>query len=358
MDESIHVHSRSFTANYVAEVRRGEILEAVHHCAYAEVDSAGALISAAGDPDLVTTLRSAAKPLQAIPLVTLPQAQALSLTDEELAICCASHPGLPRHAALAASVLALSGFLPDDLVCGPGLTASPLTHGCSGNHAGMLLTAHLLDAALEDYYLPDHPAQQLILSWICKLSGVEEARVATDGCGVPTFGLRLREMAAEFARLVGPGAEWSRIPQVMRAHPELIGEPDWIDVRLMQATCGRIVAKTGAEGLLCLGISLAPPVLGAGGASLQQAGSAVGAGRRPGPHPRYAAPESEDAARGLAIKILDGSTRALPALTLAILDRCGWLTPEEAESLLLAGFRLPVYCDSLGRPAAEVRVMS
>src|SRR5689334_12584069 len=105
-------------------------------------DAHGRVLAGAGNPEARTTLRSAAKPLQAIPLVTLPNAPSLGLRDEELAITCASHPGSPRHAALAASVLALSGFLPDDLVCGPagGLPGapSPLRHGCSGNHAGIL----------------------------------------------------------------------------------------------------------------------------------------------------------------------------------------------------------------------------
>src|SRR5438094_2693746 len=102
----------------IAEVWRGHICESVHTGVFAQVNSRGDLIQHVGDPDLVTTLRSAAKPLQSIPLLTLPGSDSLGITDEELAICCASHPGEPRHAALAASVLALSGFLPDDLVCG------------------------------------------------------------------------------------------------------------------------------------------------------------------------------------------------------------------------------------------------
>src|SRR5207248_6836078 len=116
----------------VAEVWRGDVLECIHVCAVAEVDANGAIFSSLGDPDVITTFRSAAKPLQAIPAVTLPGAEKLELSSEEIAICCASHPGEPRHSALAASVLALSGFVPDNLVCGPaGRHGSPLDHGCS-----------------------------------------------------------------------------------------------------------------------------------------------------------------------------------------------------------------------------------
>src|SRR5438270_13724211 len=82
----IHVHSRLIHSGgwleaVTAEVRRGAILEAVHHAAFAEADASGALLAFAGEPELVTTLRSSAKPLQALPLVMLPNADALVLSD-------------------------------------------------------------------------------------------------------------------------------------------------------------------------------------------------------------------------------------------------------------------------------------
>src|SRR5438046_1661755 len=82
------------------------------------------------------------------------------------------------------------GILPDNLVCGaPPRFASPLKHGCSGNHAAILLIAHLLNAPLEGYHLPEHPAQQLLAERIRELSGAVDLPVAIDGCGIPTFGL-------------------------------------------------------------------------------------------------------------------------------------------------------------------------
>lgn len=302
----------------VAEVWRGPIRESLHYGFYTEVDDAGLLRAGVGDPDFVTTLRSSAKPLQAVPLLTLPNASDVDLTDEELAICCASHPGQPRHAALAASVLALSGYLPDHLVCGPPEHApSPLKHGCSGNHAAILLAARLMNVPLEGYERPDHPAEAFIYRTIAEMAGAEAMPVATDGCGVLTFGLRLREMARAFAALTRPGAPWERIPRVMGAHPDLIGAENWIDVRLMQVTQGRLIAKTGAEGLLCLGLT--------------------GQGR------------------GMAVKILDGSPRPLGLVTLEALERSGWITPEEAAHPLLAELRHPRYTRPNGEVVGEVR---
>jgi len=220
-----------------------------------------------------------------------------------------------------ASVLALSGFIPDDLVCGPsgsGESASPLRHGCSGNHAALITAAHLLGAPLHGYERLDHPVQQLVLRQIAELAGVPEVSTAIDGCGIPTFGLRLREMARAFAQLVLPDGPWERIPRVMAAYPELVGGEDWIDVRLMQATGGRLIAKTGAEGLLCIG--------------------------------------DRATARGMAIKVVDGSTRPLGLATIWLLSRLGWITADEAASPLLAHHATPQITLRAGEVVGEVRV--
>lgn len=304
---------------FIAEVWRGKIRESLHQSAVVEVGLEGTLLSSWGDPDFVTTLRSAAKPLQVLPLVTLPNSGELGLTDEELAICCASHPGLPRHTALSASVLALSGYIPDALVCGPaGDPPATLKHGCSGNHAAILAIARLLGAPLAGYEKPDHPAQQLIRKIIALMASSTDMQIAVDGCGIPTFGLRLREMAAAYASLCQAGAHWERVPRVMGGHPELIGPEERIDVRLMQVTGGRIIAKTGAEGLLCLGL------------------------RAQG--------------RGMAVKILDGNPRALGPVTITALERIGWLTPEEAMDSRLDQLKRPKLLGPDGNVVAEIRM--
>ncbi|PYO67344.1 MAG: L-asparaginase, partial [Gemmatimonadetes bacterium] len=48
---------------------RGAFVESRHRVHVAIVDAAGTLVARAGDPDLVTFWRSAAKPFQALPLV-------------------------------------------------------------------------------------------------------------------------------------------------------------------------------------------------------------------------------------------------------------------------------------------------
>src|SRR5512135_3386816 len=138
------------------DVIRGAIVESRHRVSVAVCDAEDALVARAGDPGLVTFWRSAAKFFQAVPLVVDGGADALGVTDAELAVACASHNGEPRHRELAASILAKARCAGDDLACGPhaslaepvaramaerGERPTRLHSNCSGKHAAMLAQA-------------------------------------------------------------------------------------------------------------------------------------------------------------------------------------------------------------------------
>jgi L-asparaginase II len=206
----------------------------------------GAVVDSAGDPELVTFLRSAAKPFQALPLAL----EEPDLPDEELAIACASHDGAPEHLAAVRALLARAGCDEDDLECGPERGAR-VNHNCSGKHAGMLLRTKRHGWPLPGYCDPGHPLQVELRGVIAEALGVGDLPTAVDGCGVPTFAAPLSAMARAFSRLGRgelPGA--ALITSVMRARPILIGGETAADTRLMLAFDGA-VAKRGAEGLLC-----------------------------------------------------------------------------------------------------------
>ena len=204
------------------------------------------LTAAAGDPELVTFMRSSAKPFQALPL-----AEAVpDLPDDELAIACASHDATPEQLDAVLALLRRSGSTVDDLECGTEPDAK-LRHNCSGKHAGMLLLASLRGWPRAGYRLQDHPLQQELRGVVSDALGLAEDDVqeAVDGCGVPTFAASLTSMAGSFARLPSlPGGE--RVIAAMTAHPELVGGPTAADTALMQALPGSVI-KRGAEGLLC-----------------------------------------------------------------------------------------------------------
>ncbi|HYZ20365.1 MAG TPA: asparaginase [Gaiellaceae bacterium] len=225
--------------------RRGEVVESAHRV-HAVAVRDGEVIDAAGDPDFVTFMRSAAKPLQAVPLAYARD----DLELRHLAIASASHLADEAQLDAVRSLLELAEATEDDLECGP-YQGSRLNHNCSGKHAGMLALCRAHGWPTQGYRLAGHPCQEAMLSVVAEAAGVAAGKVPTavDGCGVVTFALPLHAMGRAFAaleRLPG-GAE---VGEAMRAYPELIRGPGADDTTLMQSHPGW-TAKGGAEGLLC-----------------------------------------------------------------------------------------------------------
>jgi L-asparaginase II len=258
-------------------VRRGVTVESVHRVHAAAVRE-GELVAAAGDPELITFMRSSAKPIQALPLAR----EYPDLPTNELAIACASHLADPSQLAAVESLLARAHAREEELECGPeGDPPSRLKHNCSGKHAGMLAVCRARGWPTRGYRLPDHPLQHELLGEVERVAGTPPTATAVDGCGVVTFALPLTAMARAFTSLEEP------ITTAMRAHPELIRGERAADTMLMRALPGW-VAKGGAEGLMC----------------------AAGGGI------------------GVALKAEDGAARALRPALAAFLGRLGHGLPE------------------------------
>jgi L-asparaginase len=218
--------------------RRGETVESVHRV-HAVATESGRIVATAGDPGLVTFMRSAAKPIQAQPLAR----ERDDLDDRDLAIASASHLADEAQLAAVQALLDKAPATEDDLECGP-FQGSKLKHNCSGKHAGMLALCRAKGWPLEDYRLAGHPCQEAMLAEVGALADTKDVATAVDGCGVVTFALPLERMAIAFTRLD------EAVAGAMRAHPELIRGPRGLDTNLMQAFPGW-TAKGGAEGLLC-----------------------------------------------------------------------------------------------------------
>src|ERR1700683_3484248 len=88
----------------VVEAMRGDLVESAHRGAGAVVDADGRVVMAFGDADRAVYPRSAVKAFQALPLVASGAADALSLSDKEIALSCASHSGSEDHVATARGV--------------------------------------------------------------------------------------------------------------------------------------------------------------------------------------------------------------------------------------------------------------
>ncbi len=275
------------------EQLRGSLVEARHRVHVAVVDAAGRLKAGAGDAELVTYWRSAAKPFQALPLLEDGVVERFGLTTQDLALCCGSHSSEPGQVALVRDLLAKIGCGERDLLCGPhvplseqvaqdyqtrGVHLTPVYSNCSGKHAGMLALARHHGWPTEFYTRLEHPVQQRCLDAVSRWTGVpaSEIRTAVDGCGVPCYGLALRHMALAYARL--GNAEFGmrnaevpreprdasdltqqfriphssfRIVECMLRHPDLIAGEGRPCTVMMQAHPGRVIAKVGAEGVYC-----------------------------------------------------------------------------------------------------------
>lgn len=232
----------------VVEVRRNGAVEAVHRVHAVAVDG-GEIVAAAGDERLSCFMRSASKPLQALPLVRARD----DLPDDELAIACASHHDTREQVAAVRALLGRAEASEGDLELGlqEGRPPQQIHNNCSGNHAGMLALCRVHGWPMQGYRLPEHPVQLA-----CRDVHAEAAEVAvgemptgTDGCGIVTFALTLERMAHAYSRLRSlPGGE--RVAAAMRARPDLVGGPDGADYFLMRDAPGWL-AKGGAEGLIC-----------------------------------------------------------------------------------------------------------
>ena len=262
------------------EVLRGGTRESAHAVDGVVVDAAGRVLAATERPDRVTFWRSSAKPFQALPLVERGHFDALGLTGRHLALLCASHNGEPAHVAGAREILATVGATPADLECGFHFPEDPvaadrlrhadpaertaLYHNCSGKHAGMVALAVREGWPVAGYTHADHPLQQLMRRTMAEACGVDEATTpyAVDGCSAANPALSLLAMArayATFAAARDDGATpreraLARIRTAMVTEPFMVSGTRRFCTDFMRATGGRLVTKTGAEGLQCVGV--------------------------------------------------------------------------------------------------------
>src|SRR5262249_27465423 len=202
-------------------VLRGETAESEHRVHAVAVQD-GQVVASAGEAELVTFMRSAAKPIQAMPVARARE----DLDDRDLAIASASHLAADDQLAAVRALLAKAPATEDDLECGP-FEGSTLRHNCSGKHSAMLALCRAEGWPIEGYRLPDHPCQQAGLAEVARLAGTDDVRTGIDGCGVVTFALPLTRIAIAFAGVDG------RVADAMRAHPQLIRGPRAVDPVLM-----------------------------------------------------------------------------------------------------------------------------
>ena len=320
------------------QVTRGNIVESRHHGFVAVVDGSGKLVASAGDPDVVTYMRSAAKPIQGLNILFSGAAEKYQFTDRELAIMCSSHYGEEMHKETIYQILNKLGLSTQDLLCGNPLSISPaymkqqlLEHmtideansDCSGKHCGFLSVCLTKGYPIQNYNSPDHPMQQEIARIMAYMCCVEQSSIdiGVDGCGVPVHSIPLSHMARAYARLSNPSqleepyrSACGRIFAAMNAAPEMLAGTGGFCSEFLAHTGGRFCSKLGAEAVYCVGV--------------------------------------KDKDLGIAVKIEDGNYRALYPVVMSVLMQLGLLTDSEIDAL--RGFVAPDVINDLGKPVGKI----
>lgn len=293
-------------AEILVEESRAGLVENVHIGMICGVNERLETVFHAGDELHYTYYRSAAKPIQALPVFLTDIITKYGLTRKEAALFTASHRGEPYHIAALESMLKKLPVQEDELFCPSSypLNAKPreemiwankekrrLYHNCAGKHMGFVAVCRELGYPVEGYWEAGHPLQQQILKILSALSEipVSEIVVGKDGCGVPVFAIPLKNMAATHLKLACPDLIEDPLLQkavrdmtsVMNEYPQMVASEKFICSALLQDQ--NIVAKGGAQGVYCFGLK----------------------------NERY----------GFALKVLNGSEDVWPTIVASILEQ-------------------------------------
>ena len=299
---------------FTVTVTRGPMVESRHQVIAAISDAEGRLLKSWGNVESPVYLRSAIKPLQALQLIETGAADAFNVSEKELSLACASHTGEPVHVEAVTAWLKRIGLGIEDLECGShwptydpaaralaaaGKEPTAVHNNCSGKHTGFLTTARHMGEETRGYIKLDHPVQRRIIRILQDFTGLDlgNAPIGIDGCSIPTIGVPLDKAALAFARFADPSkldadraAACHRLQKAISKYPQMIAGSDRLCTALNEAAKGKVVAKVGAEGVYL--------------AALPEAGL------------------------GIAIKALDGTTRAVEVALGALLEELGVLDQD------------------------------
>ncbi|WP_166969883.1 asparaginase [Brevibacterium atlanticum] len=312
----------TFTPAQAAElavVIRSGFVESRHIGSAVVLDPDGAPVIRLGAPEVPVFTRSSLKPLQAIAAMSL----GAQLTGPAAALATASHKSEAGHVEVVSAMLDAADLRVDDLQCpsvhpadgafrrelqerlrAAGETEtdprSPLYFNCSGKHTAFLMAARAIGADTETYLSPDHPVQARVAEVVDTFASETPAAVGVDGCGAPVFALSLKGLARAIGRVVradsADAGEWTAYEDEARTLMDAVFTDPWAvegHGRPNTTVIERlgIFAKGGAEGVIVMAT---------------RSGYSV------------------------AVKCLDGSSRATGLVALTLLDRAGAFDGDRA----------------------------
>jgi len=141
---------------------------------------------------------------------------------------------------------------------------SAIHNNCSGKHSGFLAYCKYHNLSIDNYLQENHPLHLEIKKITALFYELNEAHlvVGLDGCSAPIFGMPLYNQALAYKNLICPeslnnseiSAAAKRIVKAVTQYPQMVAGTKRYCTDLMAVTKGRIVGKTGADGVYSLAI--------------------------------------------------------------------------------------------------------
>jgi len=139
------------------------------------------------------------------------------------------------------------------------LTSIPenfLQNTCSGKHIAVMRLAQHLGQSMETYSDQQGPALTSIRTTLRETlhrAGHHLAGEAIDGCGLPTYAVSLKTIAALYYELLHDAKEMAGIRTAMLRHPYAVAGRDRLVTTLLRQ---KIIAKDGFGGLFAIALRL------------------------------------------------------------------------------------------------------
>ena len=277
----------------IAELTRNGLVESFHQGILVALNSDGSIFKSKGDIEAPIFPRSSVKVIQASAMVR----SGLKLPAEQLALVCSSHSGSKAHLETVLKILDSVGLSESDLQCAfdkpygeaernawGDKAATRLAMNCSGKHSGMLATCVAAGWSINSYLEMDHPLQIAYLKELEELAGEKVSNKTFDGCGAPLFAISTKGLARALqAVTLSKDPVHQEVMNACRTYPEMMTGAERKETKLMKQVPG-LFMKDGAEGVEVLTLA---------------------------------------DGRSLALKISDGSARAIPTIVAAVLKEWG-----------------------------------
>lgn len=249
-------------AKLVLYIRDG-LVEQEHFGYVVRADKSGIIEKIGEDKNYPFYLRSCAKPLQAALMIDYKLDEKFNLTEEEIAICAASHAGEKLHVDIVRRILDKFDIPISMLKCGnhepisrtaqnelliQGESPTVLHNNCSGKHSMMLGLCKLNSWSLDNYDDINHPLQQAIKKRIYELCELKtEYPITKDGCGVPILSMPLKNIVKGYLN-VFCNPKYEKLKYAFLNNAYTIGGENRTDTKII-ANSKNLVAKVGAGGL-------------------------------------------------------------------------------------------------------------